>query len=627
MKLLLLAFIDGAVAPARTPINIGVFKRALIWTVEYWVLNTSPAVVSKGLSALDMETIAAVVRVYQASGAEGLALLRERFTNWLTHEMALVPASAYTAIAAQLSEEVAARIHSSAVPGPAASSNDNPEINLHQAKLLLASMGAFDSFGYLRNAFLSRVLNIDSSRLIAVRQFRIFLRRFEVASEYERHEHRVYGVRTERLHHRRSVEEAVQKGKYLTYVLCAGLKYLSRSAVLVEELNDSEIAQPHLLAEVVGAIEHSEPGRTPSIPVSTALELIRCCVEWMEDAHAIEELCTSLVHAPFKRCQDGTPQSFAQVVNRTLASSTSPVIEKHRISKTWGVARTCKATWSVPTPLSQQQLGLSDLLDVHGAVCYVITALFSCSRLAEVLGLRDEDIEVSGGRGYIHVQQRKRGVDGVHPLKRKPVPPLVIRALHSHMSLRDAWHQYGLRQGPCDSRIFCRLTRSGVGLLDPAGLSQALDLLVEWFDLRAPDGKRWYVRSHQLRRCFALTFFHHGGRERSLPALSWFMGHRDIQKTWRYIREDLTGSEISSAEAALATYAVYSQEKTRPIEHLRVLLRRHFGCSELSMMDESEVQSYLELLHERGSFSARPVHVRTARGERFTVLLTIRRDV
>lgn len=76
---------------------------------------------------------------------------------------------------------------------------------------------------------------------------------------------------------------------------------------------------------------------------------------------------------------------------------------------------------------------------------------------------------------------------------------------------------------------------------------------------------------------FCCDIFHFGGLENSLPALSWFMGHEDVGETWRYIKESLTGKELSASEAALATSAVCSDDQSHGVQQLRNILVKHFG--------------------------------------------------
>lgn len=121
-----------------------------------------------------------------------------------------------------------------------------------------------------------------------------------------------------------------------------------------------------------------------------------------------------------------------------------------------------------------------------------------------------------------------------------------------------------------------------------------------------------------------MSFFHFGGLENSLPALSWMMGHEEMYRTWTYIQEDLTGSEISSVEASLAANAVRSDDDRIALEQLRNLLRRHFGVSDLAVLDESELHDYLELLQSQGVYTARPGQIRTSEGVRYTVFIHLK---
>ncbi|MBK1614930.1 hypothetical protein CKO44_15785 [Rubrivivax gelatinosus] len=172
------------------------------------------------------------------------------------------------------------------------------------------------------------------------------------------------------------------------------------------------------------------------------------------------------------------------------------------------------------------------------------------------------------------------------------------------------------------SLLFTKFNRNGLSEAAP-NIYSHLDLVSEVAGLRTDQDRVWHVRPHELRRFFALSFFHEGGRENSLPALSWFMGHREIHMTWRYVREELSGAELSEAEAALAAAAVFSHDEAVSVRRLRSILLTHFGVDELRVLSADVVQEYLEMLHETGTFTATPVQVRTSAGVRFTVLITI----
>lgn len=132
------------------------------------------------------------------------------------------------------------------------------------------------------------------------------------------------------------------------------------------------------------------------------------------------------------------------------------------------------------------------------------------------------------------------------------------------------------------------------------------------------------VLPHQLRRYFAVTFFHFGGLENSLPALSWFMGHEDVGETWRYIKESLTGKELSASEAAFGYFAVCSDDQSHGVQQLRNILVKHFGTEKINVMHEDELRDYLELLSEKGVYTATPIQINVGKRKRYTVAISVR---
>ncbi|MBF4348768.1 hypothetical protein EAY19_22175, partial [Vibrio anguillarum] len=60
---------------------------------------------------------------------------------------------------------------------------------------------------------------------------------------------------------------------------------------------------------------------------------------------------------------------------------------------------------------------------------------------------------------------------------------------------------------------------------------------------------RFYLsRTHVLRR-FAARAFYALTDISDFPALSWLMGHRSTEETWRYLLEDVSNEELSAEEA------------------------------------------------------------------------------
>lgn len=63
-----------------------------------------------------------------------------------------------------------------------------------------------------------------------------------------------------------------------------------------------------------------------------------------------------------------------------------------------------------------------------------------------------------------------------------------------------------------DDRVMFFVGMQGIRPFSENHPRVVLQLISDYFDLRGPDGKRWVLEPHQLRRSFAMTFFHSEGK-------------------------------------------------------------------------------------------------------------------
>jgi hypothetical protein len=230
------------------------------------------------------------------------------------------------------------------------------------------------------------------------------------------------------------------------------------------------------------------------------------------------------------------------------------------------------------------------------------------------------------GRWSLRIHLRKSGRGGVRRTMLKPVPPAVALCIHSLIEVRKTLEPLAARGEGVEQAVFFSVVESN-RLLSQArseSIYPRLETMSEFFDLRTVKGMRWLISPHELRKFFAMSFFHDGERQNSLPALSWLMGHgSDVTKTWHYIRTDLSGQEISSIEATWASVALRTQSEQENVSKLHALLEKHFGTHDLSILDEDEVLEYLEMLRSQGKYTAEPKAIRDSRGQRYNVIIHI----
>ena len=366
-------------------------------------------------------------------------------------------------------------------------------------------------------------------------------------------------------------------------------------------------------------------GRTPTMPPSVRDRLTLSACSWMlEEAPALEATIKAFADR-YAGMDLGSTAAFVtqlsldeeQVVWGTLQKSAEFVAQRYSGRS----ARKGSRAKNRQLPL------LIGILRIHLGVCYALTCLLSCSRRIEICDLSSDALFSMGGRDFLTVSQAKRGGVNVRPTFDKPVPRIVGMALSSIERIKSNLIKIlPVIDHMTHQRAFMFLGLQGLRPFDINDSVVVLRLISAYFDFRDEDGSPWTIATHQLRRSFAMTFFHSEGAEATLPALAWLMGHHSVEMTWRYVRESMTGKELSEAEARMAMASITANEKSESVRRLGELLLEHFGCHDLSVLDVDEATEYLEMLSETGEISVSPIQIATGDRKTFTVLVSFKGD-
>lgn len=628
-KLLLIAAFDGATNSSKTLAIVTAYHRHLMWLVEYWVTHGPGLHQQQGLFGLDVDTVEAFVAIYAVNGVAGISRVRERWDEWIVERLQHEAPQIDAAIEAMTSEERALlRIDRKAVGRTSAASSrlesgDLDEEHYGSARVLLYRMRAYNGQGVIKGSFIEEMIGFEAFRTPRIAALLVHLQRYEICQDYGFRSLPRHGYRTEPMQGRLSLVERAEKPLQVAGLL-NWVRQASQTLTLIPQLASNTFGDPGELSERLARFHTRRETRTKSIPSQIALQITAFCINWMQH---VEPQLRGLVGMVFESISPNGQTRPRELQGLLEAAPIPAALRRFGIGQFWG-----RSLWENRLARSADRdseqgtgLAVTDLLTVHAGVCFVLVAMLSCCRRAEVLTLTKDAIQYRGDRAYVRVLLRKTGADEARLSVLKPVPRIVSRCFESMSAITVLLNRYRpTRDAHVANLVFKKFNRNGLSEIG-VSIYDHLDLVSQMADLRTDDGKLWHIRPHELRRFFALSFFHDGGRENSLPALSWFMGHREIHMTWRYVREELSGAELSEAEAALAAAAVYSDDEAVSVQRLRRMLLKHFGVDELKVLSESVVQEYLEMLHESGTFTATPVQVRAASGKRFTVLITIHR--
>lgn len=266
--------------------------------------------------------------------------------------------------------------------------------------------------------------------------------------------------------------------------------------------------------------------------------------------------------------------------------------------------------------------GLLQLIEVlYGAIWIILSAL-SARRSGELIDLMATTCLVKKSHGYyLQFALRKRNFGKIREQVLRPIPNIAalciqsLKDLHQNLSL--------LSSATASDRLFSKPRHREVGL---AGMSlmdatKVLNRFSDYFETQlSSDGRRYYIRTHQMRRFFAMTFFWNGGFG-GLDTLRWFLGHTNLEHIYHYITETVPGEVLRRVSAEYASEALVSGQSNS--KSLGAFLEARYGVSSFSIMQSDEVADYIEDLIIEGILKIEPVFFDTPSGRRYEILFKI----
>ncbi len=263
--------------------------------------------------------------------------------------------------------------------------------------------------------------------------------------------------------------------------------------------------------------------------------------------------------------------------------------------------------------------GLYELLQVlYGAIFLVVGTLMA-RRASELTELPANNY-LDKSKTRLVFENRKSGFDDLRETEARPIPPVGVRLLRLLERLQDGLIDMGAMA--THGLLFATPLKQGrVGVCERCShsCSRPLDLFCDWAEMPVDqEGRRYYIRQHQLRRFFAMLFFWGGGFG-GLDTLRWFLGHTNPAHLWHYITESTPGAALRSVAAEWAAQAVASG--TPEFAELASLVQTHFGTRDISVIDSEALTAHLEDLLEEGVVRIEPQFLDGGSRYRIAVLI------
>lgn len=268
--------------------------------------------------------------------------------------------------------------------------------------------------------------------------------------------------------------------------------------------------------------------------------------------------------------------------------------------------------------------GLYELLQVlYGASLFVLGAL-SARRSGELEDLPQNCLDKSSTR--LIFRNRKSAEGDMREKEMRPIPMIAVRAIMLLQKIANGLKDMGiLTRDPLLFSAPFRMTGLPPISHDRTSYERLMDNLCDYIETPLDDqGRRYYIRQHQLRRFFAMLFFW-GGAFGGLDTLRWFLGHTDIEHVWHYISESVPGAALVNIKAHFAVEEVLNNSPDAI--NLADLLEEHYGTRDFSILDSEELDLYVEELLAEGTVSVEPQFVSLPDGRSYRILISVKEKI
>lgn len=256
----------------------------------------------------------------------------------------------------------------------------------------------------------------------------------------------------------------------------------------------------------------------------------------------------------------------------------------------------------------RQNKNLKDLIDVYYGAVQFITGALSARRQSELASLKAfHCIDKENQQIIFKKSKSTKGLFGVKDVLRIPIDNLIIEQLLKLEKIQKITNNETWLFAAPSQKILKHNVKINY---------DTLDKFFDYIEIPVVDGKRKYIRQHQLRRFFAMVFFWGNGLG-GLDNLRCFMGHTDVKHVYYYITENVSGSVLS------ATKAQYAAEHLKDNKTLENLVKERYNTDNVDIIDIDELTYFIEDLIEEGDVTVEPDFFENNSGEQYQILIKV----
>ncbi len=242
------------------------------------------------------------------------------------------------------------------------------------------------------------------------------------------------------------------------------------------------------------------------------------------------------------------------------------------------------------------------------AAIWILIASFSAARTTSLITLRRACFVQSPVDGLFDLILRipksseRWELEEVH----RPIPDVIYDyGLEFAAFVSEIEERRGLFNDDNESYLFTRILNTRSVTASTYGetnehqkslgrdyLDECLDTFFDWISSPLTDGKRWYARTHQFRRFFAVLYFNMTDSE-GLDELSWFLGHANLDMTFHYAEIAPSDEWIEEAELTIAKIGADLNKHINADESISEIIYEARKTSNISTVIEPLVQKLI----------------------------------
>ncbi|WP_341961874.1 hypothetical protein [Pseudomonas sp. RC10] len=403
--------------------------------------------------------------------------------------------------------------------------------------------------------------------------------------------------------------------------------------VALQKLNQTGLILPSaedLRKLAIYKVTGSQMGRFKNVPTDIIFKAVRDAIELhLEHGADLLQSYVNVAKHALKR-----QINITSIPHKKLISLLEPAIAELGVSQLGISARSLGKT---PTEERKQgkaiyfsrlrdNAGLLELIGVYFGAIQIVVGATMAKRGTELRGL-DPKVCLSKDQKWLIAPLAKssKGRKGLRSTNARPIDPLAAEMISTVISFQQELLncEYITETLP----LFSSPGVFGMSSLTPCDIYlyyKNIDLFCDYFQVGLDSqGRRYYLRQHQLRRFFALVFLNCGYGS-SVAVLQWMFGHGDPAHIWNYITEELPGKELRNTLAQALGERMASGGATHFTDIID-LIEGQFGTRNVSVMDAEKLAGYFDFLMETGELELTPEFLQNDTGYQVEILAVLRK--